>query len=345
MESREGIMNSGVTLIAPEAPPNYHVAPRTENSSSTPNAIPVTEAPPPAAALASQVSVTLAGSTEKKKRGRPRKYDGASPNARTLSPMPLSASAPPASGHYFGEKSSVLRNVNSEKKQKQKIGSENLGDWVSCSTGGSFLPHMIAVNAGEDVSMKIISFSQQGPRAICIISAVGVISNVTLRQPNSSGGTLTYEGRFEILSLSGSFTPTETGGSRSRSGGMSISLASPDGRVVGGVLAGLLIAATPVQVVVGSFLPGNHQEVKPKKQKPEPKLSSLPTTYPAITYHSSNPEHQVSSNNQGLNNTAQRSPHLVSSSLHPHPQNGTMASSIDESRRAATDINISLQRD
>lgn len=41
--------------------------------------------------------------------------------------------------------------------------------------------------------MKIISFSQQGPRAICIISAVGLISNVTLRQPNTSGGTLTYE--------------------------------------------------------------------------------------------------------------------------------------------------------
>ena len=41
--------------------------------------------------------------------------------------------------------------------------------------------------------MKIISFSQQGSRAICILSANGAISNVTLRQPNSSGGTLTYE--------------------------------------------------------------------------------------------------------------------------------------------------------
>ena len=41
--------------------------------------------------------------------------------------------------------------------------------------------------------MKVISFSQQGPRAICILSANGVISNVTLRQPDSSGGTLTYE--------------------------------------------------------------------------------------------------------------------------------------------------------
>lgn len=41
--------------------------------------------------------------------------------------------------------------------------------------------------------MKIISFSQQGSRAVCVLSANGAISNVTLRQPNSSGGTLTYE--------------------------------------------------------------------------------------------------------------------------------------------------------
>lgn len=42
--------------------------------------------------------------------------------------------------------------------------------------------------------------------------------------------------------------PTENQGTRSRSGGMSVSLASPDGRVVGGGVAGLLIAASPVQV-------------------------------------------------------------------------------------------------
>lgn len=41
--------------------------------------------------------------------------------------------------------------------------------------------------------MKVISFSQQGPRAVCILSANGVIKSVTLRQPDSSGGTLTYE--------------------------------------------------------------------------------------------------------------------------------------------------------
>ncbi|MCH87100.1 AT-hook motif nuclear-localized protein 1, partial [Trifolium medium] len=121
------------------------------------------------------------------------------------------------------------------------------GEWTPYSVGSNFTPHIITVNAGEDVTMKVISFSQQGPRALCILSANGVIKSVTLRQPDSSGGTLTYEGLFEILSLSGSFTPNESGGTRSRSGGMSVSLASPDGRVVGGGVAGLLVAASPVQ--------------------------------------------------------------------------------------------------
>ena len=42
--------------------------------------------------------------------------------------------------------------------------------------------------------------------------------------------------------------PTDNQGTRSRTGGMSVSLASPDGRVVGGGVAGLLVAAGPVQV-------------------------------------------------------------------------------------------------
>jgi len=44
--------------------------------------------------------------------------------------------------------------------------------------------------------------------------------------------------------------PTENQGTRSRSGGMSVSLSSPDGRVVGGGVAGLLVAAGPVQVKI-----------------------------------------------------------------------------------------------
>lgn len=61
------------------------------------------------------------------------------------------------------------------------------------------------------------------------------------------------QGRFEILSLSGSFLLTENGGQRSRTGGLSVSLSGPDGRVLGGGVAGLLTAATPIQVLYFIF--------------------------------------------------------------------------------------------
>jgi hypothetical protein len=60
--------------------------------------------------------------------------------------------------------------------------------------------------------------------------------------------SFSIQGRFEILALSGSYLPSENGGQRSRSGGLSVCLSGPDGRVLGGSVAGLLMAAAPVQV-------------------------------------------------------------------------------------------------
>ncbi|CAD6254820.1 unnamed protein product [Miscanthus lutarioriparius] len=151
-----------------------------------------------------------------------------------------------------------------------------LGEWYALSAGGSFTPHVIIVGTGEDVAARIMSFSQKGPRSVCILSANGTISNVTLRQPDASGSTFTYEGRFEILRLMGSFTMAEEG--RRRTGGLSVSLAGPDGRVVGGVVAGMLRAASPIQVIVGSFLPNSlkqHQRRMSMQQQPSP-VPALP---------------------------------------------------------------------
>ncbi|KAJ9188439.1 hypothetical protein P3X46_003798 [Hevea brasiliensis] len=323
METREGL-TSGVTVIGAEAPSTYHVAPRTENPSQM--------AGSPAVAV-SPVSVGLTGTTEKKKRGRPRKYGPDGTVARALSPMPISSSAPPG-GDFSAGKPGKVWPGSFEKKKYKKMGMENSGDWSSTSVGTNFTPHVITVNAGEDVTMKVISFSQQGPRAICVLSANGVISNVTLRQSDSSGGTLTYEGRFEILSLSGSFMPTESQGTRSRSGGMSVSLASPDGRVVGGGVAGLLVAASPVQVVVGSFLPGNQQDPKPKKLKIDAvpaAITSAPTIASAPVAAASNPEREESMGGNG---------HQNSSSF--RRENWTAMQSVQDLRKSGTDINVSL---
>lgn len=57
-----------------------------------------------------------------------------------------------------------------------------------------------------------------------------------------------FQGRFDIISISGSFLFSEDDGVRSRNESISVSLAGSDGRVLGGVVAGPLIAAGPVQV-------------------------------------------------------------------------------------------------
>ncbi|CAH2057787.1 unnamed protein product [Thlaspi arvense] len=143
-----------------------------------------------------------------------------------------------------------------------------ISELMPSSSGMSFTPHVIAVSIGEDIASKVISFSQQGPRAICVLSASGAVSNATLLQPSSSPGAITYEGRFEIIALSTSYLVATDGSFRNRTGNLSVSLASPDGRVIGGAIGGPLIAASPVQVIVGSFI-WAAPKIKNKKREEE----------------------------------------------------------------------------
>ncbi|KAK6122238.1 hypothetical protein DH2020_044026 [Rehmannia glutinosa] len=299
----------------------------------------------------------------RKKRGRPRKYSPDNSIGLGLSPAPV-AQISSGGGHVdsgggggtpsaeTAAKRNRGRPPGSGKKQLDALGVPGIG----------FTPHVITVDSGEDIASKIMAFSQQGPRTVCILSANGAICNVTLRQPAMTGGTVTYEsvssglvkemqnceqedgkpdyaissavaeicklegspalvfeslpidsfvyfvheldcrldlddkymvdtccfenrypcsdldnaylifGRFEIISLSGSFLMSESNGSRSRSGGLSVSLAGPDGRVLGGGVAGILKAASPVQVVVGSFI------AEGKKSKTGPSSSTPPSS-------------------------------------------------------------------
>ncbi|KAG6391118.1 hypothetical protein SASPL_148869 [Salvia splendens] len=205
------------------------------------------------------IAVALPGGelVQKKKRGRPRKYapDGANMGLG-LSPM----SAPKPSSTLVvspGEKARRGRPPGTGWKQKLAP----LGEWMNNSAGLAFTPHVLHVGVGEDVAEKILAFAQQRPRALCIMSANGSVSAVTLRQPTASNSTVTYEGRFEILCLSGSYLVAESGGPRNRTGGISISVCSPDGHIIGGAIGGRLVAANPVQVVACSFVYGG---TKPK---------------------------------------------------------------------------------
>ncbi|WVZ92210.1 hypothetical protein U9M48_038293 [Paspalum notatum var. saurae] len=259
----------GTAVFAPvnssAAPPSYQPQGAAHGSSM-----------PAAAVVGGNGTATAPGMGEpvaRKKRGRPRKYGPDGSMSLALVPASVATGSPAtgqgSSGPFSPAGSNLANSVpgvspDGVKKRGRPKGSTNKPRlYATGSSGVGFTPHVITVQAGEDVSSKIMSFSQHGTRAVCVLSANGAISNVTLRQTAISGGTVTYEGRFEILSLSGSFLLVENGGQRSRTGGLSVSLAGPDGRLLGGGVAGLLIAGSPVQIVVGSF---NSEVTKERKQ-------------------------------------------------------------------------------
>ncbi|XP_022999728.1 AT-hook motif nuclear-localized protein 10-like [Cucurbita maxima] len=270
--------------------------------------------------LPHDLNINSVGSEQiKRKRGRPRKYGPDGSMALALGSGQPSRSG--ASEGGLGSPNSLKKSKGRPSGSKKKRQLEALGP-----AGFGFTPHVIDVKAGEDISSKIMSFSQNGPRAICILSANGAISNVTLRQPATSGGTVTYEGRFEILSLSGSFLLSDNGGQRSRAGGLSVSLSGPDGRVLGGGVAGLLTASSPVQVVVGSFIVDSNKEPKPARQT-EPTTASPMLNQVAFGYltgGASSPSHGTLSESSGggpgspLNNSSG----ACNNSIHPQTMSG-----------------------
>uniref|UniRef100_A0A7N0U5B8 AT-hook motif nuclear-localized protein n=1 Tax=Kalanchoe fedtschenkoi TaxID=63787 RepID=A0A7N0U5B8_KALFE len=195
----------------------------------------------------------------KKKRGRPRKY---SPDGigLGLSSNSQAASFAAGGGSGAGVKND-LGDVNAEGSQEKKqrgrppgSGKKQL-DALGGPGGVGFTPHVIMISAGENIVSKMTEFSQEGPRTICILSANGTVSKVSLRQPASAAGIISHEGPFEIISLSGTFCCVNIDGSHNDEVKLTVSLASSDGRILGGGIAGELIAETAVQIVAGSFIP------------------------------------------------------------------------------------------
>ncbi|XP_023553884.1 AT-hook motif nuclear-localized protein 8-like [Cucurbita pepo subsp. pepo] len=187
----------------------------------------------------------------KKRRGRPRKYD---PDGNIIA-LGLAPTTVVTSSVVHGDLSATPdleqpvrkprgRPRGSGKKQTNALGS----------SGTSFTPYAVLAKPGEDVVAKILSYSQQGTRTAFILSANGTISNATLRHSALSGGSVTYKGQFEIISLSGPIFPLENNETGSRTGGLNVLLAGSDGQVLGGGVAGMLMAGSQVQVIVGNFL-------------------------------------------------------------------------------------------
>ncbi|EPS63001.1 hypothetical protein M569_11786, partial [Genlisea aurea] len=111
--------------------------------------------------------------------------------------------------------------------------------------------HVLEVSTGNDVVDCVSIYARRRGRGVCILSGGGTVSNVTLRQLAApAGSVVTLQGRFEILSLTGTVLPPPA---PPGSGGLSIFLSGGQGQVVGGSVVAPLMAAGPVILMAASF--------------------------------------------------------------------------------------------
>ncbi|KAK6938075.1 PPC domain [Dillenia turbinata] len=116
-------------------------------------------------------------------------------------------------------------------------------------------PFVLELPGGVDIVDSISRFSRRKNIGLCVLTGSGTVANVTLRQPSTAphAPTVTFHGRFDILSISATFFPQTTSFSPPIHGGFTISLAGPQGQIVGGAVAGSLLSAGIVYVIAASF--------------------------------------------------------------------------------------------
>ncbi|URD76802.1 DNA-binding protein ESCAROLA-like [Musa troglodytarum] len=120
---------------------------------------------------------------------------------------------------------------------------------ITRESANALRAHILEVGSGCDVFECLSTYARRRLRGVCVLSGSGTVANVSLRQP-ASVPVATLQGRFEILSLSGSFLPPPAPPGATS---LAVFLAGGQGQVVGGSVVGALIAAGPVTVIAASF--------------------------------------------------------------------------------------------
>ncbi|GMH19058.1 hypothetical protein Nepgr_020899 [Nepenthes gracilis] len=125
--------------------------------------------------------------------------------------------------------------------------------------------HVLEISSGSDIPESIASFAQCRRRGISVLSGTGAVTNVTLRQSSVPGGVITLHGRFDILSLSGTFLPAP---SPPCATWLTVYLSGGQGQVVGGSVVGALVASGPVMVLAATFTDATYERLPLEDEPP-----------------------------------------------------------------------------
>ncbi|KAH7833860.1 hypothetical protein Vadar_010517 [Vaccinium darrowii] len=138
---------------------------------------------------------------------------------------------------------------------------------ITRESANTLRAHILEIGNGCDVYDSVATYARRRQRGICVLSGGGTVTNVRLRQPAAAGAVVTLHGRFEILSLTGSFLPPPAPPGATS---LTIFLAGGQGQVVGGNVVGELIAAGPVIVIAASFTNVAYERLPLDEEEEEP---------------------------------------------------------------------------
>ncbi|CAI9786074.1 unnamed protein product [Fraxinus pennsylvanica] len=115
----------------------------------------------------------------------------------------------------------------------------------------SMSPYVLEISENTDIVEAITRFCRKRNMGLCILHGNGVVANVTLKQPSSTpGAVVTFHGHFNILSISATVLQ---GNIPVTDDGFKISLAGPQGQVVGGLVVGPLLSAGTIYLIASTF--------------------------------------------------------------------------------------------
>ncbi|KAJ8767686.1 hypothetical protein K2173_018244 [Erythroxylum novogranatense] len=137
---------------------------------------------------------------------------------------------------------------------------------ITRDSANALRTHLMEVADGCDLVESVATFARRRQRGVCIMSGTGTVTNVTLRQPASPGAIVSLHGRFEILSLAGSFLPPPAPPAAT---GLTIYLAGGQGQVVGGSVVGTLTASGPVVIMAASFSNAAYERLPLEEEDPQ----------------------------------------------------------------------------
>lgn len=151
----------------------------------------------------------------------------------------------PSGGENIKKKRPRGRPAGSKNKPKAPI-------IITRDSANALRCHIMEINNGCDVMESLADFTRSRQCGVCVLTGNGAVRNVTVRQPVGRCGSnvVNFHGRFEILSLSGSFLPPPAPPAASS---LTVYLAGGQGQVVGGSVVGPLMATGPVMITVASF--------------------------------------------------------------------------------------------